>query len=152
MWVVVRPAAPSREGHGRFSAGAAHRTGAAVATGVVAGVLLGGLAARGVVPVLVDAADSADTGVPEVLVGRIPAAWLEAHPERHRKGSDRAVQRAAYLAGQAAPVPAAPPARVLPTVRPPYAPPPPTAQPDATATAARAYAQTLIQQVRAADP
>lgn len=151
-WVVVRPATPAREGHGRFSAGAAHRTGAAVATGVVAGVVLGALAARSVVPVLVDAAGSADTEVPEVLVGRVPVAWHTAHPERHRKGADRLPQRLAYLAGQSASVPAAP-ARVLPTA-PPYAPPVRTAKPAAAAaaTAARTYAQALIAAVRAADP
>lgn len=153
-WVVVRPAAPSREGHGRFSAGAAHRTGAAVATGVVAGVVLGALHGRGVTPVLVDAPhhDADETTVPECLVGRIPAAWHDAHPDRHRKGADRAPQRTAYLAGQSAPVPApVAPVRALPTA-PALYPPVRTAVPDAAVSAARAYAQSLIAAVRAAAP
>lgn len=124
-WVMFTPAEPSREGHRRHTVGATHRTKAAVAAGVVTGVLLGALATRVVVPVLLDSPSlpADDAAMPEVLSGKIPVDWITAHPERHQRGSDRQPQRAAYLAGQT--VPTAPIVRALPTVRPTLATVPP---------------------------
>lgn len=153
VWTVARPVAPSRDGQQRRAiSGSAHVVGAAVAAGVTAGVILGGLHARGIIPVLGDA-DSRDDkrdGTPALVTGHVPADWLTAHPARHRRGADRQPQRIAYWLAQRAP--AAPAARpALPTTRPVPAVVPVVAV-VSTPVDARGYAAALIAHVRAADP
>ena len=157
VWTVGRPTAPSRDGQQRRAiAGASHVTQAAVAAGVTAGVILGGLHARGIIPVLgdADARDDRRDGTPTVLSGHVPADWLTGHPDRHRRGADRTPQRIAYWLGQRVPAatPATPAAPApLPTTRPVPA-VAPAAVVSTPVNAARGYAAALVAHVRAANP